>query len=300
MRDLNEGSKMNSSLRSIRDPELYRDREYVEYYGASQDNFLARLCKDLVLGAKLKPTDIVADLGCGTGYATREIVRSGVKKVYAIDPSKEMLAGSCGNLDSCIIINGTIDDLIATNLERPDVILSSGVFVVMQNPEQEFQKIFYYLRKGRRHIFTVEDWENSSVDGEDSLVFIARVSDLEQSLGLDSLKIDVSGGKTYSEEEVLSMINFSGGKLKSVSKRRMSYSALDDFSWDFRMNNIQAELSQIQNFLSEERSVGKSLRLLRQRERLLLENKKLETVKSLYLGKEWTIGTQYIYETEKK
>jgi len=39
---------------------------------------------------ELKPSDVVADLGCGTGYFTVPIARK-VKKVYGIDIQKEML-----------------------------------------------------------------------------------------------------------------------------------------------------------------------------------------------------------------
>ncbi|MGW8289529.1 MAG: class I SAM-dependent methyltransferase, partial [Candidatus Bathyarchaeia archaeon] len=40
---------------------------------------------------ELKPSDVVADLGCGTGYFTVPIARK-VKKVYGIDIQKEMLS----------------------------------------------------------------------------------------------------------------------------------------------------------------------------------------------------------------
>src|SRR3989338_8315170 len=98
------------NLRNLRDPALYCDPDYVQMYCHSGDNFWSILCTQFVDWAKVSSDDIVADLGCGTGYATREIIKRKPRKVYAIDPSKEMLAGSGSNLNSCTLIHGTIDD----------------------------------------------------------------------------------------------------------------------------------------------------------------------------------------------
>src|SRR3989338_4076384 len=101
------------TVMNLQDSALYLDSDYARSYGSGRGNFWNDLCKKLVEEAELKPENIVADLGCGTGYATREIVNAGVSRVYAIDPSRAMLDEANGNLAGSVVIEGTIDDLIS-------------------------------------------------------------------------------------------------------------------------------------------------------------------------------------------
>ena len=178
----------------------------------SKSNFWSDLCRKLVQETELKPEDIVADLGCGTGYATREIVQAGVSRVYAIDPSRTMLDEANGNLECSEVMERTIDDLISSVLQKPTVILSSGVFVVMHDSLGTLRKIYDYLDSHGRYIFTVENWSNASVDDESLDSFFERVREYEQRLGIESGDLFVHGGMRYSPAEVERMVTEAGSR----------------------------------------------------------------------------------------
>ncbi len=287
------------SSQSLRNPMLYRDPDYVRYYGASKETFWTQLCRELVLNAGLKPEDVVADLGCGTGYATREIIKLGVRKVYAIDPSPEMLAASKTNLNCARIIQGTIDDLVGSNLEKPSVILSSGAFVVMPDPKEVLRKIYSYLSQRGRFVFTVENWENNSISGEDILTFLRKVEGLERQIGMDHAFDYVEGERTYSPDEVISLVEKNGGRVVSVTTKDMFYPAMVHFHGDFRLEIIEAELVQARETLVQDPRVVNYLKYSKKKDSLEKEKAIIEEIRALYEEKTWIVGNQYVFDTEK-
>ncbi|MDO8660591.1 MAG: class I SAM-dependent methyltransferase [Candidatus Woesearchaeota archaeon] len=289
-------------IRYLDDPELYCDANYVRTYGASGINYWSELCGKLVREAELKPEHVVADLGCGTGYATKEIVSTGVLAVYAIDPSKEMLAGCGGNLANTTIIQGTIDDLIKSNLKKPDVIISSGVFAVMCNPADVLKKIYSYLDKTGRYVFTLEDWSGENVGGESLSSFFAKVRQYEQVLGLEQPDLRFIGRNKYFSEEVGKMVVGAGGEITKCYSREMSSSAENEFGYAFEMSCVNSKIKQFEAQLQNERKLGVHDRLrivkeLREQERI---RKLFEEFKSLYERKRWVVGTQHVFHTAKR
>ena len=87
---------------------------------------------------KLKPSDVVADLGCGTGYFAVPFSRK-VKKVYSIDIQKEMLAyleekvrkQEIGNIETVL----SKDDEIPLQDESVDVLFSANTLHEFRDKE---------------------------------------------------------------------------------------------------------------------------------------------------------------------
>jgi len=287
---------------SLEDPALYLDSDYATFYGSKTDNFWSDLCRRLVKESELKTEDIVADLGCGTGYATREIMRFSVTKVYAIDPSRAMLDGANGNLDGSVVIGGTIDDLMSSGLQKPTVIISSGVFVVMQDSFDTLRKIYDYLGNNGRYIFTVEDWTTANVDGEPLDYFFERVREYEQRLGIENDDLFVKGSRRYSLEEVRPMVIEAGGKIINAYSVEMSHPAEKRWDYDYELSFVNSDIERLEGRLREEGmslgtgrilKMGKELDKLRERKRLF------EEFKSLYACKKWVVGTQLVFHTVK-
>ena len=286
----------------LQDSALYLDSEYAKSYGSGKSNFWSELCRKLVEEAELKPEDIVADLGCGTGYATREIINAGVSTVYAIDPSRAMINEANGNLDGSIVIEGTIDNLISSGLQKPTIIISSGVFVVMMDSFDTLRKVYGYLEDKGRYIFTVEDWTNANVEWEQLDSFFERVREYEQRLGIENDDLFLKGGKRYLPEEVKRMIAEAGGRITQSYSKEMSYPAECSFDYNHELSFIHSEIKTIEDILRKEgRSLGTG-RILKMGKELdkLQERKRLfEEFKCLYADKKWVVGTQHIFHTQK-
>lgn len=293
----------------LQDPALYFDRDYAQYYGYGKNNFWSDLCRKLVQEAELKPEDIVADLGCGTGYATREIVKAGVSMVYAIDPSRTMLDEANGNLEGSKVIEGTIDDLISSGLQKPTVILSSGVFVVMQDSLDALRKIYDYLENNGRYIFTVEDWSSANVDSEPLDSFFEIVRGYEQRLGFENDDLFVHGGTRYSPEEVQRMVTETGGKVTKSYSREMSHPAEKEFAYGHRLSSVNFDIERLEGEVRKEGDdslrfhrilpVGKILKIGEELDKLRGRQRLFEEFKSLYTGKKWVVGTQHVFHTAK-
>jgi len=284
----------------LQDSALYLDSEYAKSYGSGKSNFWSELCRKLVEEAELKPEDIVADLGCGTGYATREIINAGVSTVYAIDPSRAMINEANGNLDGSIVIEGTIDNLISSGLQKPTIIISSGVFVVMMDSFDTLRKVYGYLEDKGRYIFTVEDWTNANVEWEQLDSFFERVREYEQRLGIENDDLFLKGGKRYLPEEVKRMIAEAGGRITQSYSKEMSYPAECSFDYNHELSFIHSEIKTIEDILRKEgRSLGTG-RILKMGKELdkLQERKRLfEEFKGLYADKKLVVGTQQVFHT---
>ena len=293
----------------LQDPALYLDRDYAKSYGSGKGNFWSDLCGKLVEEAELKPEDIVADLGCGTGYATREIVNSGVARVYAIDPSRVMLDEANGNLDGSEIIEGTIDDLIASGLQKPTIIFSSGVFVVMQDSLGTLKKIYDYLEDNGKYIFTVEDWSSANVNGEPLDSFFERVREYKQRLEIENDGLFVHGGTRYAPEEVEKMVTGTGGKVTQSYSREMSHPAEKEFAYDHRLSFVNFDIERLEEEVRKEGDdslrfhrrlpVRKMLKIWEELDKLTERKRLLEEFKNLYACKKWVVGTQHIFHTAK-
>ncbi|MBU2638045.1 MAG: class I SAM-dependent methyltransferase [Nanoarchaeota archaeon] len=292
-------------IMSLQDPELYLDPDYVASYDTGIDNYWSRLCRQLVAESELGSAGIVADLGCGTGYVAREIAKEGVPVIYAIDPSRPMLdiMRKRGGLENAVVIEGTIDDLISSELEKPDVILASGAFVVMQNPAGVLEKIYSYLGKGRRFIFTVEDWANANIEGEPLDLFFKKEEEYKDRLGLPLRNFSVTGGFTYSPEEVKQAVADAGGQILKFHSAEMSHAAESCFSHEYALSSVNSDIEKLELGLKDEGTgLGRTSRILKTKaelDKLKEQRKLLLEFKALYAGKEWVVGTQHVFHTVK-
>ena len=135
---------------------------------------------ELLLPAlKLKPGDVVADIGAGTGYYTRRLAKLVGDKgtVYAVDIQQEMLDLLTNKMAELKIRNvrpilGTITD---PNLpaRSVDLILMVDVYHEFDYPYEMAQALCRALKSGGRMVFV-------EFRGEDASVPIKRVHKMTQ------------------------------------------------------------------------------------------------------------------------
>lgn len=128
---------------------------------------------DVVKNFKLKPTDVVADIGAGTGYITfriSPIVKQG--KVYAVDIQPEMLAlmekrKAKEKIENVITVQGTEQD---TKLPEASVDLAFMVdaYHEFSYPREMMQSIVRSLKPSGRVVLI-------EYRGEDPTIQIKRV-----------------------------------------------------------------------------------------------------------------------------
>ena len=159
---------------------FYMGREIAHVMGHQGADWLERddreqteLPNEVVKQMKLKPTDVVADIGAGTGYFTFRIaplVKQG--KVLAVDIQPEMLAiieerKKRFNADNVVTIQGTETDtkLPANSV---DVVLFVDAYHEFSYPREMMESIVKGLKPGGR-VVQIE------YRGEDPDVPIKRV-----------------------------------------------------------------------------------------------------------------------------
>lgn len=124
---------------------------------------------DLVLKAlALKPGDIVADVGCGTGYFSERMARAvgPTGKVYGVDIQREMLDELAANMKARKIGNvigvlGAVDD---PKLPEPvDLVLMVDVYHECSHPAEMMAAICRSLKPDGRMVFVEYRGEDPSV-----------------------------------------------------------------------------------------------------------------------------------------
>jgi len=229
------GPNSNQSVRTfdLRNQKFYNTPGTGHIYNElMKKDFWLQLCKEVVDMAKIEQSDIVADLGAGTGIATLLIYEKNPKKLYAVDISDEMLKylrielnkkGICAD-NKHYIVHGSIKELEDSRLERANKIISTGVLVIPNKPVEFLRSVYDYLPDGGIYIFTVEDWRDANVSGEPFEDFNKRLSNAikqrtEQS---NYLNDPVFSQATYKMEEVISMIGNAGGRIIDKSTKEMA------------------------------------------------------------------------------
>ncbi|MEI7709109.1 MAG: methyltransferase domain-containing protein [bacterium] len=124
----------------------------------------------------LRETDIVADLGAGTGFysvAAGHIVSKG--KVYAVEINKDYLATikqkvRDAHVSNVEIIWGDIEKKGGTSLRDGiiDVAIASNVLFQVQDKDKFIQEIFRILKKGGKVLLI--DWTETSLMAGQSIV----------------------------------------------------------------------------------------------------------------------------------
>jgi SAM-dependent methyltransferase len=154
---------------------FYMGREIAQVMGHLGAGWLERPEREkeeepklLLAALKVKPGDMVADVGAGTGYFTFPLARlvGPQGKVYAVDIQKEMLAfinqrKKATRLENVEAILGTITDpkLPAATL---DLILLVDVYHEFDHPFEMTQAMVKALKPGGRLVFVEyrgeDDW----------------------------------------------------------------------------------------------------------------------------------------------
>ncbi len=212
---------------NLRDPTLYHNALFAQMYDSSQPPVWDSLCEELAEEAAITANDIVADLGCGSGRLTRYLQTKNPKKLYAIEPSTAMLKILKERLDTqkITIVLGSIDELIQSGVERPNKILSSGVFSVVTDPETLLRKVYSYLPQEGIYLFTVEDWRNANVDGEPTEMFNERFRAALKEIGMaTNAPVIKANQETYTKEEVERCIQNAGGMVLKHRVKEMIHS----------------------------------------------------------------------------
>lgn len=166
--------------RAAHDPngigKFYMGREIAHVMGHEAADWLERPERekeersDLLLPAlKLKPGDAVADIGCGSGYYTRRLVKAvGTKGVvFAVEIQQEMLDLLTNTLAAEKIFNvkpvlGTITD---PKLPRAsvDLILMVDVYHEFDHPFEMVEAMCQSLKPGGRIVFVEFRGEDPNV-----------------------------------------------------------------------------------------------------------------------------------------
>lgn len=171
-------------VRANHDPDgigkFYMGREIAHVMGHLGAGWLERAERiaeerpdDVVKNFKLKATDVVADIGAGTGYITfrlSPIVKEG--KVFAVDIQPEMLAlmekrKKAMKADNVVMVQGTEQD---TKLpaEAVDLAFMVDAYHEFSYPREMMQSIVKALKPGGRVVLI-------EYRGEDPTVPIKRV-----------------------------------------------------------------------------------------------------------------------------
>lgn len=179
-----EAASTEYEYRKDHDPDgigkFYMGREIAHVMGHQGARWLERSERieeekpdDVVKNFKLKPTDVVADIGAGTGYFTfriSPIVKQG--KVYAVDIQPEMLAlmekrKAKEKIENVITVQGTEQD---TKLPEASVDLAFMVdaYHEFSYPREMMQSIVKALKPGGRVVLI-------EYRGEDPTIQIKRV-----------------------------------------------------------------------------------------------------------------------------
>jgi len=157
-------------FRQLHDPngigKFYMGREIAHVMGHQAADWLERPERDaeehtekLVDQLKLKPGDVVADIGCGTGYFSRRLAKKVAPggRVLGVDIQPEMLQILTNKMAEAGVANvvpilGTITDpKLPTN--SVDLVLMVDVYHEFDHPFEMVQAIVRGLKPGGRVVF---------------------------------------------------------------------------------------------------------------------------------------------------
>jgi SAM-dependent methyltransferase len=155
---------------------FYMGREIAEVMGHQAIGWLERPEREkeeaptkMIDSLKIKEGDVVADLGCGSGYHTERLsAKVGAKgKVYGVDIQPEMLIALKKRMRAKAITNvepiqGKVDDpkLPANSL---DLILMVDVYHEFSHPYEMTEKMVAALKPGGRLVFVEFRMEDKKV-----------------------------------------------------------------------------------------------------------------------------------------
>ena len=152
--------------RATRDPDgtgkFYMGREIAQVMGHQGADWLERpesveteTPDRVIKQMRLKPTDVVADIGAGTGYFSFRLSRAVPQgKVYAVDIQPEMLSiieqrKTMLKADNVVSVLGTETDTTLPD-HQVDVVLLVDAYHEFSYPREMMESIFRSLKPGGR------------------------------------------------------------------------------------------------------------------------------------------------------
>jgi len=215
----------NPKLEDFYDPERYHFPKEAEHYHTKKGKEFKDLCISLASEIGITREDIIADLGCGTGFLTQPLLDKNPRALYAIDPAIAMLEHLVKYIDTSRIkiIHGSIGELALSDLEPANKIYSHSVYVHLDNPEEFLAEVYNYLPEAGIYIFTVEDFSAGNVDGE-SLDAAEDIiwTEWETVTGNNRPKQAEEEWKSYDFEGLRRIIEEAGGKVLDFSQNEFS------------------------------------------------------------------------------
>ena len=164
------GAEPRYETRTVHDPngigKFYMGREIAHVMGHEGAEWLERSQREkeertslLIDSLKVRPGDVIADIGAGTGYHVRRLAPKAVPggRVYAVDIQPEMLTLLTNSMAELKITNvvpvlGVIDDpKLPTN--SVDLALMVDVYHEFSHPHEMMQAICRSLKPGGRVVF---------------------------------------------------------------------------------------------------------------------------------------------------
>jgi ubiquinone/menaquinone biosynthesis C-methylase UbiE len=126
-----------------------------------------------MLTKHLKPSDAVLEIGCGTGYFTREIVKTGAY-ITAIDISPELLDLAKADIDSDLV-NFRIANAYELDMESNsfDSVIGSSVLHHLEI-EKAVKEFFRVLKPGGILSFTEPNMMNPQIALQKNIPYIKR------------------------------------------------------------------------------------------------------------------------------
>jgi arsenite methyltransferase len=101
---------------------------------------------EVIMALKLKPTEVIADIGAGSGYFTRRFAHHAAK-VYAVDISADLLAKTKGEKIETVLATPDDPKLPAASV---DTIFICDVLHHIENREAYYKKLAAALKPGGR------------------------------------------------------------------------------------------------------------------------------------------------------
>lgn len=123
-----------------------------------------------ILRQRVKPCQVVADLGCGTGELLDSLFQENKKILIGVDSSPEMLEQAKIKLADQAFIElrlGELENLPMKDQEVDAVIMSMVLYHIFE-PEKSLQEVYRVLKPGG--LFLLSDFENHDQEGVKEII----------------------------------------------------------------------------------------------------------------------------------
>lgn len=174
--------------------------------------------KKIVELSNIKDGDVVVDLACGTGITTKAILegKPGVKKIYAIDFSKDMLRVAKDSINSdkvefILSDAGKIQDFLK---EKADIVFCNSTFWQFKDKDKVIREIRGVLKSGGRFIFNLNQqfFDFGQVESNQKVIMEYIFDELERNGFRKSSNLVSKVGEIYIKDL------FGGSDLELVKK----------------------------------------------------------------------------------